>query len=302
MPDRKKAFEQQLAKVLGTAAMAVYLEPEQKLDATCPDTLKKVEDFIVADPYFELLNLHRMAGDIPKDIALPHGFLDDCPAEYAHQVTPTRFRVYYDTPALDGFHRGVEIRIEHPGPTEHGHKNPYKQVVKIGGPATSEDHTFHRLEISGRLAAAIPNTKAESLDDNEKLSSLLKKHIKTEKLRPLQLLVTTRTRIWCHPNGDPDTIVEFGIDRGQGITVDGYKYPIWQIEPELIRGSDAAVLNTVSERLMDRFEGALAVNLTSKPTPGYNHLAHVLEQQSGMKARIQRLPVQQFNVLPQLEA
>ncbi len=296
MPHGKSGFQASLKRLLNSAAMAVYWEPEQKLDADGPEILNQVEDYIVHDPYFELLNTANHESDIPKGINISSDLLNGYPIEFAHQVTPPRFRVYHDTEDLYGFENGIEIRIEHPGPTEHGHKNPYKQVTKIGGPATDEDHTFHRLEISGRLAHAIPDLQPESLEKNDKLSDVLKKHMSVDKLRPLQLLFTVRTRIWCRPEGDPNTIVEFGIDRGKGFTFDGFTYPIWQIEPELIRG-DPSKLDHVSQRLMNHFQGSLTVNLTSKPTPGYNHLGAMLASDKGFKRRIRNLPVDEFHFL-----
>lgn len=296
MPHRKKQFEAGLKRLLGSAAMGVYLEPEQKLDARDESVLKDVESYIVDDPYFELLNTNHLTCDVPPGIHISSDLINGYPVEYARQVTPRRFRLYYDTPMLDGFHCGVEVRIEHPGPTEHGHKKPFKQVVKIGGPATSKDHTFHRIEISGRIASSIPSFEAETLDGNGKLAGFLSDSLDVANFRPLQLLATVRTRIWCRPDGDANTIVEFGIDRGRGITFDGHQYSILQIEPELIHG-DPAALNDVSDKLMERFSGALTVNLTSKPTPGYNHLAAVLKDDKVMRHAARRLKVPEFNLL-----
>lgn len=290
-------LKNRLTKLLNSATLGVYLEPERKLDAEHPDILSEVENYILNDPYFELLNNNHITCDIPDGIALPPEMIVDFAVEPAHQVTTRRFRVYYDTPKLHGFRHGVEVRIEHPGPTEHGYKKPFKQVVKIGGQASPEDPTFHRMEISGTLFQSIPDFSADALDDNNKISAFLGRSFKAESFRPLQVLTTVRTRLWCRPMGFEDSIVEFGIDRGAGLTINGYKYPILQIEPELIHGNPAA-LGAVSEKLKDHFGNALSPNYTSKPTPGYNHLASVLDSRGRINGiKVSDLPVQSFALI-----
>lgn len=292
MSHRLREFDSKLKKFLSSSNMTDYLEPEQKLDASCSSTLDDVEQFILTHPGFCLLNISDDL-PLPDGINIDVGLLKIDGVKPAQQITPQRFRLYYDTPTLTAFHRGVEVRIELPGPTEHGHSKHYKQVVKLGGGASKDDPTFHRLEISGRLKEPVPTFQPDALDGKKDLSNFLHKTFKASAFRPLQLLTTVRTRIWCRPKNEADTIIEFGIDRGWGMTVTGFRYPILQIEPELIKGRQGA-LDDVSQTLRNHFGNALSVNLTSKPTPGYMNLAPILRTNKAAKTCTRALPVREF--------
>ncbi len=279
--DKKKIrICREFQELLASPDMAKYLEPERKLDAVGPDgfdTLTAAEKHIIADPYYVLVNDPDAGHDIPPGIEVTADDINNFEVPYAREDTSRRFRVYYDTAKLEAYRDiGVEIRIEFPKVTEHGRSKTYKQVVKLGKAATEEDPTFHRIEIAGRLSRPIPSFEPAVLDGNKKLAAFLQDNINVKELLPLQLISTVRTRIWCRPGGDPNTIVEYAFDRGRGLTVASHNYHICQIEPEVTRG-DERVLASLGPRLKEQFGNKLQVNLRSKPSPGFDSLWDVLK-------------------------
>lgn len=288
-------------ELLTSPDLAKYLEPERKLDAVGVDgleTLKAAEDHIIADPYYILVNDPKAGHDIPPGINVTADDINNFEVPYAREDTPRRFRVYYDTPKLEAFRDlGVEIRIEFPKATEHGRAKTYKQVVKLGRAATAEDPTFHRIEIAGRLSKPVPSFEPSVLDGNKKLAAFLQDNIDVKTLLPLQLISTVRTRIWCRPGGDPNTIVEYAFDRGRGLTVANHNYHIRQIEPEVTRG-DEKILASLGPRLKDQFGDRLVVNLCSKPSPGFDSLWEVLKHNERAQDYLrQHLKQEQFRVV-----
>lgn len=274
--EKDKNYWQGLEALLAHSAFAKYLEPERKLDAACEGTLDKVVGHIRRTKYYVPVNHATMIEHaIPPGLHVSPDDINHLKINPARETTARRLRIYYDTPSLDLYRGGVELRIEFPKATEHGHAKPYKQVVKLGRAATEADPTFHRIEISGRLAKPVPSFESNALDDNKRLSAFLKRFFNAADVKPLQILTTVRDRLWCYPGGDPNTIVEFGIDRGHGMTVTGHRYPLLQIEPEVTKGDDR-ILEEITPRLLQRFKESLTVNLRSKPSPGFDNLAGIL--------------------------
>lgn len=299
MLKHRKRYDQQFADLLGSASMQVYREPERKLDVHTETDLAKVENHIRRSRYYVPLNGKRSNHDIPSGIHVTVDDINNLKVRPAGEDTPRRFRLYYDTPDLDGYHGNVEIRVEFPKPTTHGSVRSYKQVIKMGLPATAEDPTFHRIEISGRLETPVPSFESSALDGNKKLSAFLKEHFDCSALRPLQLLTTVRTRYYCRPAGCENTVVEFGYDRGRAMTLNEFRYPILQIEPEVIRG-DESVLGDIGQRLTQRFE-TVRINLESKPTPGFRHLDGILAGNPRAKSFLLGLPRDEFRFVSRAE-
>jgi hypothetical protein len=289
-------YKREFNVLMSSRDLWVYREPEQKFDVNNEGDLEAVEHYIQGVKDLIPVNDPRSSYDIPNGIYVDPEMINNLKVSPAREDTPRRYRVYYDTPNLEAYHGGIEIRIEFPKPTEHGHAKPYKQIVKLGGSASLDDPTFHRLEISGRLQRPIPSFEASALDGNKKLSEFLKKYIDTDDLRPLQLLTTARTRLFFHVAGNDSTTVEIATDRGHGLTLTGSKYPILQIEPEIIKG-DEATLDIIGARLRDRFNGTLVPNFTSKPTPGYEHLAPLLAASKNARSFVKGLPQDEFRLI-----
>jgi hypothetical protein len=290
-----KKYLEEFNDLLRSGSMEVYLEPERKLDVPSEADLSKIESHIRRSHYYVPLNGKRSNHDIPPGIQVSTDDINNLNIRPAGEDTVRRFRLYYDTPDLDGYKGHVEVRIEFPKPTSHGSVLAYKQVIKMGLPATSDDPTFHRIEISGKLRHPIPSFEPAALDGNKKLSAFLKDHFDVDAFRPLQLLTTARTRYYCRPDGCENTVVEFGYDRGRAMTLNNFRYPILQIEPEVLHG-DEAVLGDISKRLTQRFKVA-AVNLESKPTPGWRHLDEILTGNKAAKSFLLGLPQDKFRFI-----
>ena len=297
---KAKSYCEKFNALLSSKSLAQYLEPERKLDVTSEATLRRIEQVIRTDDYFIPVNALSSGHDIPEGIHVTADDVNHMEVPNAQEVTPRRYRLYYDTPSLDAFRHGIEIRIEFPKATEHGHARKFKQVVKLGKEATEEDPTFHRLEFAERLMEPIPSFDAKVLDGNKRLSAFLKDTIDCDALRPLQLLTTVRSRLWCRTEDDPDTIVEFGFDRGRGMTVTGHRYPILQVEPEVIRG-DEGILEPVVQRLVNKFGDKVMVNLHSKPTPGFDDLAAILHKNPAGKAFLAQRSPDEFSFIKRRE-
>lgn len=299
MIKHKQKYQKDFDQLLYSKVMEVYQEPERKLDAEDEKDLTRVEQHIRRSSYYVPVNCDHSHYGIPEGIHVTPKDINGMRVKPAGQDTARRFRLYYDTPDLDGYHGGVEVRIQFPDETEHGHAKPFKQVVKLGRNATINDPTFHRIEISSRLAQPVPSFEPAALDGNKKLSVFLKEYFDVAALRPLQLLTTVRTRYYCRPGGE-DTVVEFGYDRGRAMTINDYRSPILQIEPEVLHG-DVAILDGIGKRLTDRFNGQLAVNLDSKPTPGFKYLDEVLRGNKKAKDFILTLPRDEFRIIAREE-
>jgi hypothetical protein len=291
-----KKYRHEFNTLMRSKDVAVYQEPEQKFDIPTESGLEAVEKFICENEYLIPINDPRSSYDIPRGIHIDSSVINNFKIRPAREDTPRRFRVYYDTPSLDAYRGDVEIRIEFPKPTEHGHKKLYKQVVKLGGAATPEDPIFHRIEVSGRVSRPVPSFEPSALDGNEKLSSFLKKHIKCDDLRPLQVLTTMRTRFYFHASDDRATTVEIASDRGRGIALNGERFPILQMELEVLNG-DNNVLNVIASQLKNRFNGLLTPNLTSKPTPGYEALTPLLTGNKKARSFVKNLKRDEFRIV-----
>lgn len=295
--EKAKSYCRDFNALITSSAVTKYLEPERKLDAPNEETLSAFERHIERSRYYVPLNDPSTTEyDIPAGIDVTVDDINHMRVKPAKEDTPRRWRVYYDTPDLALYRGGVELRIEFPKSTEHGHAKPYKQVIKLGKAATAEDPTFHRIEISGRLTKPIPSFDSDVLDGNKELEKFLRKHFDESDVFPLQLLTTARERLWCRPGGRADTIVEFGIDRGRAITVIDHRSLVLQIEPEVLHGNEA-ILEEIGVRLKTKFNRDLTPNYRSKPSPGYDHLASVLDGNPEAKAYLRTLRKDTFRII-----
>ncbi len=263
-----------IATLLQRPDLLMYHEPERKFDARNRKTLNQVISYILRDPAYTLVNDPENL-DIPAGIVIDPKLLGTYKDPYATANTPRRYRVYFDTPYLEAADLGVELRIEHPKVTAAAKKKPYQQVIKIGREGTSDSHTLDRLEFPGNLECPLPSFDCKLLDGNKDVAEFLQANLDPNDMYGLLMLMTVRTRLWCRLKDAPDTLVEFGIDRGEAVTLTGYRYPILQVEPEIKHGRKEA-LQYVEERLLHTFSDLLTVNLRSKAAPGIDHMRQAI--------------------------
>lgn len=190
-----------------------------------------------------------------------------------NEVTGLRQRIYFADSALTCFRAGIEIRQEMRH--KHSFDHPiFKQVIKIGAnKATAKHPTLERTEYPAKLASFGANLKAVG-DKNvlKKLSTELNEAA----LRPVIQLLSQRTKLIYHPEGNPDVAVELAFDLFcHGATFDGYTWEGPQLEIELKKGAATrqeadAILAQEEKRFMEMF--GLRRDLSSKPAPGLRYL------------------------------
>ncbi len=190
-----------------------------------------------------------------------------------NEVTGLRQRIYFADSALTCFHAGIEIRQEMRH--KHSFDHPiFKQVIKIGAnKVTAARPTLERTEYPAKLSSFGANLKAVG---DKNILKKLSTELNEAALRPVIQLLSQRTKLVYHPEGDPDVAVELAFDLFcHGATFDGYTWEGPQLEIELKKGAtnrrDAdAILAREEKRFMETF--GLRRDLSSKPAPGLRYL------------------------------
>jgi len=194
--------------------------------------------------------------DLPKKVA-------------AHIITPReitvmRERVYYLDEELKAIKADIEIRQEAKS------KYPVKQTIKTGMAASDDDHTLDRIEFPSKLHDFGPNLLAV---DCRKTKGLLKKLFEHSTFIPALRMVSQRTRLTYHPDGDPNIQIEMAFDLLLwGQTAFGFKWQEPKIEIELVKGAED---DKQARHILDREESRLLASfplesvLHSNPTPGF---------------------------------
>lgn len=260
----------------GTANNAVrggYHEIECKLDAQDDAVLAAVQAWVLERPavFCPPTRPDMLAGLAP---AAMHGAFRP-PLE----VTGIRTRLYWDTVDLDGYNAGIEIR------QQKRDKGGVRQTVKEGGNASIDDPVLDRMEHVSNLKTFGADIEAVKSGDARKA---LRRAFGHAELKPVICMISQRTRITYHPEGDPATEIEIGLDYPNwGFTFEGMSWRNPQLELELVKGPEChRAAAALLEREAARFESAfpLVRNVTSKPTPGFEHLGRVLATSAGRAA------------------
>lgn len=188
------------------------------------------------------------------------------------QVTLVRERVYYMDTELKALFNDVEIRQEAKT------KYPVKQTIKTGHKGSDSDHTLDRWEHPAKLTGFGPTLDAiEDPDVKSQLQSLFDAAVFIPALR----MVSQRTRLSYHPEGNRDIEIEMAFDLILwGQTVFGYEWKEPKIELELVKGANdkseaQKILDIEEARLLGSFP--LKSVLHSNPTPGFKDLAKKLQ-------------------------
>ena len=234
-----------------------YVEAERKYNFTSLRGLRRVFAHVRrSTDYFVTLSDPRFVDPLPDVCNLDF----EAPLE----VTAPRDRRYYDTPDLDLIKNGLELRQE---------LKIYgaKQVLKIDE-TRPETPTLVRTEYPSKLSEEGINYKA-IYDRNvrKRVQKIVGKNI----LFPMITITSQRARLVYHPAGDREIEIEVSFDQLCGQTFEGYAWAGYQVEMEM--KSDVVSLSDIDavfdEQEKHIFKDAkLERNLSSKPTPGYDHL------------------------------
>ncbi len=124
--------------------------------------------------------------------------------------------------------------------------------------------------------------------DDKNARRILRREFEGHVFKPVIAMVSQRTRLKYHPEGDTDILIEAAFDYPcWGFTMNGFIWKAPEMELELVAGPhDAASAHKVLEREAMRFEERfdLQRTLTSKPTPGFEALRPYLGTTEGKRA------------------
>jgi hypothetical protein len=196
------------------------------------------------------------------------------------EITVVRERIYFLDTELKALFNEVEIRQEAKA------KYPVKQTIKTGHKGSDSDHTLDRWEHPAKLRQFGP--LIEAVDD-----AAVKKHLQEifaeAAFVPALRMVSQRTRLSYHPEGNPDIAIEMAFDLILwGQTAFGFEWQEPKIEIELVKGASNAeeaqkILDKEEKRLLGSFP--LKPVLHSNPTPGFEDIEKRL---SGKNAKTNR--------------
>lgn len=254
-----------------TKTLKGHHEIEFKLNAPADEVLQSVWSFMFGNPkIFTPPTHHSLLTHIPAHIR----------SRFAPpvEITSERIRIYYDTEDLNAYDAGIEIRQERRS------KSGVKQMIKIGGNASSDDPVMDRMEYSSDLNGFGVDLRAIH---DKKISKDLDKSYKGCIFKPLVWMVSQRHRFKYHPEGNPNICVEVGLDYPcVGITMHGFEWEAPQMEIEMVKGPDShAAARGILEFEAERFaQFKLEREILSKPAPGYDALRDYLKTPEGRKA------------------
>lgn len=211
------------------------------------------------------------------------------------QVTLVRERVYYLDTKLKALFNEVEIRQEAKA------KYPVKQTIKTGHKGSDADHTLDRWEHPAKLSVFGP--VLDAVDDRT-----VKAHLKTlfedAAFVPALRMVSQRTRLSYHPEGNQDIAIEMAFDLILwGQTAFGYTWQEPKIELELVKGAnDSAEAQKILDKEEARLLGSFPLKsvLHSNPTPGFEDIAKKLSGKGSKayKEKFEKLNGKPFFWLP----
>ncbi len=263
-----------------------FRERECKLNAPSRQQIEKVWNFVLSDAHY--------VTDTDRSFREP--WLAELRLSAPQERTALRERVYCDNRKLVAARHGIDIRLEDPSSA-----GKTKQMVKM--PAECEkaqdSATLDRMEYSFKMKkgktqspdlTALPDGPAKWVKKIFEVSSL-----KDVNLYPLLQIVTQRSKMHYYPNGDRNTKIELAMDIGRGRTCFGDKWPVFQIELEMVKG-DPDCLNAEGKRLTEKFD-FLSADTRSKSTPGFELLGPYLADKDARELIAQELKGKAFQVL-----
>lgn len=243
-----------------------YHEIEFKLDAESDESLREVQAWMQNSPKI-FTPLHNRVPVVMQGLFQP-----------SFERTRDRTRVYFDTADLDAFQNGVEIR------QEAREKGGFKQMIKIDRSGGRKDQMMDRMEYPGVCG----KFGVDFEEVNDKLvRRRLMKQFEGLKFKPLIAMISQRTRMKYHPQGDTSVTIEAAFDYPcWGFALNGFVWQAPEMELEIIEGPEDHVgALRLLEREASRFgEFGLKRTATSKPTPGFIELHEYLRTEEGRKA------------------
>ena len=239
-------------------------ERECKLDAPSDAVLARVKDYVLSHPKIFTPVTRSPHHGVPKSMRGKFS----TPME----ITEPRIRLYWDDVNLTAQKHGIEIRQE-PRP-----KGGIKQMIKVAG-AKAKGPVMDRMEHSANLDHF-------GLDFDEVRDDTLRDYLKTllgrKIMKPVICMVSQRLRLNYHPGGNPDVLIELGIDAPcHGYAFDGFNWHNPQIELELVYGPSTKILEREAALLRKLFD--LAPTTSSKPAVGFKHLQTLLAKPEGRR-------------------
>lgn len=244
-----------------------YHEIEFKLDADSDETLREIQKWMENSPKI----FTRRTSRAP---AIMQGLF-----QRPKQVTEERVRIYYDTEELDAFKRSVEIR------QETVEKGGVKQMVKMGGNGLADDPIMDRMEYPSHLDEF--GVTFDEIKDKEARRKL-RRMFDDQTFKPLVAMVSQRTRLKYHPEGNTNILIEAAFDYPcWGFSFDGHVWQAPEMELEIVEGpQDHEEARKLLEREGRRFEEKFTLlrNHHSKPTPGFARLRDYLKTPDGKRA------------------
>jgi hypothetical protein len=249
-----------------------YLESERVLRADTPQTINQIIEHVRACKTEFVTPEHPCLSP-----ALPPEFAFDfaVPTE----VTVPRERIYF----LD---REGKLRELHVEVRQERKEGLIMQTTKVGNGANFHDSTMDRMEQKSKLKGFGFNVYA--IGDKDARHQILDEVISIPK--PVLRLVSQRTRILYHPEGNPNVRIELALEPLHfGQTFTGYQWMVPKIDIEIKVGPAKkdkalrhAILAREEERLMSLFP--LTRELKSSATPGFEAIDECLRRGQGVDA------------------
>lgn len=271
------------------------LESECILFSDCPELAKAIIDRIVrgaagyttdADP--------RLLPPLPVEM------LSAALAVAPHETTPVRQRIYYDTQGCALKKAGIEVRMEY-NPKNRLWCQTVKYEVDEGKCEAPEDDAVlvhHRMEQKASLNR--PGFCLEAVQPRE-LHERIQATIGKSPVLPVLSLISQRTRLCYHPEGDRDIAIEIAVEPLHvGTTLSGVSWSDAKIELEIKKGPEEgpardALLRREVERLQTlarqiRSEASLRVSSRSSAAGGLEEVAGFLNTSDGRRAFTSQIP------------
>lgn len=198
--------------------------------------------------------------------SIPKGF-EEMRFEVPFERTSPRERVYFLD--RDGYLREINCEVR-----QELKQGVYKQTTKVGEGGKSHDSTMDRMEQASKTRGFGFNIYA--IGDREIQAQILENA--TSLIKPVLRMVSQRTRIPYHPEGNPDIEIEMAIEPVHfGQTFTGYTWGVPKIDLEIKVAPEKmntamrhSLLAREEERLMSIFP--LKRRIISSPTEGFEEI------------------------------
>lgn len=160
-------------------------------------------------------------------------------------------------------------------------KGLWKHTIKTSKNGVSKGGTVSRGEYEEYMDGATHNFSA-----HPEVEDCLKTKFGLESnLKKLSKIDGQSTKILYHPDGDENILLEIKFDIQEGITIDGFTWPVIEIEveiksskQELTKEDKESLLQRAEDVLYQRYENYLEHVTTSKNAEGNVHLCELKEK------------------------